>query len=169
MPIYTRGGDSGGTGTLAGTRVRKDSPILEANGTLDELNAHLGAVRSGLALAGLNQDGQLLFSVQKDLFLIGAFVSSSDAAYLKPISTTPQQMEQAIDRLFGGVVLTAFVIPGETPLDAACHVARTVCRRAERCLVALDGHEGVATILPWVNRLSDYLFALAWRCAQKAG
>lgn len=166
MPIYTRGGDRGGTATLAGTRVRKDSPLLEANGTLDELNAHLGVVRSGLSQSAQAEDGRVLLALQKDLFLVGAFVSSLDATYLNDMAMTPGEMERAIDRLFAGTVLTAFVIPGETRLDAACHVARTVCRRAERCLVALEGHEGVVTILPWINRLSDYLFALAWRCAQ---
>ncbi len=168
MPIYTRGGDTGGTGTLAGTRVRKDSPILDANGTLDELVAQLGVVRVLLASPDQQEWARFIHAVQKDLFLLGAYVSSADSSYLANMLVTPQQMEQGIDRLFAGTVLTAFVIPGETRLDAHCHVARTVCRRAERSLVALDSHEGVAAILPWVNRLSDFLFALAWRASQRA-
>lgn len=166
MSIYTRGGDSGGTETLAGSRVRKDSPLLEANGTLDELVAHLGVVRAGLVGAQEVRLAGLLLQIQQDLFSLGAFVSSGDPAYLSRIRVTTGQMEQEVDLLFGKQALTSFVVPGETTLDAACHVARTVCRRAERCLVALDGQEGVSSVLPWVNRLSDLLFALAWHLAQ---
>ncbi len=167
MSIYTKGGDKGTTGTLAGDRVRKDSPVVQANGAIDELNSALGVVRAALARSPHGAWAPLVGRVQRDLFSVGAFVSSGQMTYLDSVGTSAEEMERAIDDLFQGRVLDAFVIPGETLLDSWCHMARTACRRAERSLVALDNQDGVAQVLPWINRLSDLLFALAWFVADQ--
>lgn len=148
MKIYTRGGDRGETGLLGGDRVPKSDPRVEAYGSVDELNAALG-----LALA-LDSDGLLdrnaLAAVQEDLFAVGAWLAAADPARARERGTIPDlppsrvaDLERWIDRLEEELPpLDAFVLPGGSPAGAQLHVARTVCRRAERAVVRLHGVPG---------------------------
>jgi cob(I)alamin adenosyltransferase len=164
--IYTKAGDSGETGLGDGTRVAKDHPRVVAYGSVDELNALLGLV---LAHAGQLPEAELLRSIQNDLFDVGADLCVPPAADEQPgkrLRVRPEQatrLEQAIDRLNEPLApLTSFVLPGGRPLAAWCHLARTVCRRAERDVVTLSHGETVnPQVIVYLNRLSDLLFVLA--------
>lgn len=147
--------------------MAKDHLRVAAYGDVDELNAALGAV---LACEPVEQERQLLESVQRDLFAIGGQLASPKPdkvarALVKAAlpADRVEALEAAIDRADGELApLSAFVLPGGTMKAALLHVARTVCRRAERSAVALDREDAVAApILPYLNRLSDLLFALA--------
>ena len=172
--IYTRGGDAGQTSLGDGERVSKNDLRIWAYGTVDETGAAIGAAVAG----GLSDDvSDLLRRVQNDLFDVGADLSV-------PVGTTRGKgksrlrigdahvaaLEEACDRYSEALEpLTSFVLSGGTPAAAALHVARTTCRRAERCAVALAGHEEVnAAALAYLNRLSDLLFILA-RVANDGG
>ncbi|MBI4913649.1 MAG: cob(I)yrinic acid a,c-diamide adenosyltransferase [Acidobacteria bacterium] len=167
MKIYTRGGDDGTTGLLGGGRVRKSDPRLAALGALDELNAALGLLRPQLSDAGGARDA--LGRVQRDLFHFGSLVASAGGASpsLRDRLTVPPwdpaDMEADIDRLTAlAPPLNAFVLPGGAPGSVWAHLARAVCRRAERNLVSLSGETFVeAGVLVYLNRLGDWLFALA--------
>lgn len=166
MKIYTKTGDSGETGLYRGGRVAKDALRIASYGTVDELSSQLGWVRT------LNLDlesDSLLNRIQNDLFVIGADLATPEEA-VKPrdnIMRLAQDaesfLEQAIDRM--EEVLEpqkSFILPGGTPSAAAIHVARTVCRRAERRVVTLARVETVSPqVLIYLNRLSDFLFVLA--------
>jgi cob(I)alamin adenosyltransferase len=167
MKIYTKTGDSGTTGLFGGGRVPKDALRVEAYGNVDELNASIGA-----ALAtGLPADlGALLNQVQIDLFVLGAELASSpeharpkgagiDQIAPEAIST----LEVAIDRLEEELPpLKSFILPGGTTGGAGLHLARVVCRRAERQVVALARSEATrAEVVQYLNRLSDFLFVVA--------
>jgi cob(I)alamin adenosyltransferase len=164
VKIYTRTGDSGETSLFGGSRVPKNDPRIEAYGTVDELNSFLGAARA----AGLPQsiDDQL-HQVQMDLFEIGAHLASPGASRFPGVEETRiEQLEQAIDAMESELSpLTTFILPGGTPGAAQLHVARTVCRRAERCVVALRED----ATLRYLNRLSDYLFVAARFANLRAG
>jgi cob(I)alamin adenosyltransferase len=164
--IYTKSGDGGETGLGDGARVAKDSPRVEAYGQVDELNAVLG-----LAIANcLDQsDLTLLRSIQNDLFDVGADLCVPPQAGETPgkaLRVTPAQaerLEKAIDGANENLQpLRSFVLPGGAPLAAWLHLARTVCRRAERAVVTLMRTESVnAQVLVYLNRLSDLLFVLS--------
>ncbi len=162
--IYTKSGDAGETGLGDGRRVPKDHLRVEAYGTVDELNAVLGLLR--IAAPDV---AELLAQVQNDLFDIGADLCIPPAAGEPPgkcLRATPAQverLERAIDRLNEPLApLTSFVLPGGTLAAAWCHLARTVCRRAERHVVTLMRTEAVnVQVLVYLNRLSDLLFVLA--------
>jgi cob(I)alamin adenosyltransferase len=166
LKIYTRGGDDGETGLSDGSRVRKDDARVAAYGEVDELSATLGLVR---AQAGGGDLDRLLADVQRDLFAIGAQLADPGAtvAGRKPkAAVTAEQverLERAIDAREKELPpLRAFVLPGGSPLGALLHVARTVCRRAERGVVALAAAHAVEPVLvAYLNRLSDLLFVLA--------
>lgn len=162
MRIYTRGGDRGETGLIGGSRVRKDDARVEACGTVDELNAGLGWVRA--QSPGPDVDA-LLAVVQSDLFCLGADLA--DPAGGQRIG--PRQvaaLEAAIDRYDAELApLRSFVLPGGTATAAALHLARTVCRRAERRVVTFGAPAGVV----YLNRLSDLLFVLARGANRAAG
>lgn len=168
MKIYTRTGDTGDTSLFGGQRVHKDSVRVTAYGTVDELNSALGLVIAGLP-AELDDWRDTLLAVQADCFTLGATLATPKPADAKPahIPTLPESrvtdLERAIDRLDEELpALKAFVLPGGSPSAAALHLARSVCRRAERCVVALAGGEPVEPIvLKYLNRLSDFLFTLA--------
>ena len=173
MKIYTKTGDAGATGLGDGSRVGKDHPRVSAYGDVDELNAALGvaiAHAPDVALAGL------LTAVQRDLFAIGARLADPrGGAPAKDKVTLPADrlaaLEQAIDEREARLpALTAFILPGGAPAAAHLHVARTVCRRAERAVVAL-GREGAVdpAIVVYLNRLSDLLFVLARDANRAAG
>jgi len=170
--IYTKTGDKGTTALGDGRRVPKDAPRIEAYGTVDELNAVLGLVLPALADA---EGAVLLRTIQNDLFDLGADLCVPErpkrgkaAGTGKPLRVTEahvRPLEQAIDR-FNALLdpLKSFVLPGGTAASSWLHVARTVCRRAERRVVALARAE---TINPqaviYLNRLSDLLFVMARR------
>ncbi|MFQ5380985.1 MAG: cob(I)yrinic acid a,c-diamide adenosyltransferase [Dehalococcoidia bacterium] len=171
--VYTRGGDGGETSLIGGQRVAKDSLRIEAYGTVDELNSTLG---SALAL-GL--DGVLeaaLETVQQTLFDIGSdlAIREEDKAERPVPAAAPadiRQLESWIDTWNESLPpLDSFVLPGGTPAVAQLHVARTVCRRAERAVIALSREEAIGdTVIPYLNRLSDLLFVAARFQAHASG
>ena len=175
MKIYTRTGDEGTTGLFGGQRVPKDHIRLAAYGTLDELNSLLGVLALNLA-PQLAASGHLQ-AVQYDLFALGAMLATPPQStnLLDQRLTRPtwsiQAMESDIDRLTAlAPPMTAFVLPGGCPASAYAHWARTVCRRAEREVVALAAQEVVPDpVLVYLNRLSDWLFSLARAANAVAG
>jgi cob(I)alamin adenosyltransferase len=164
--IYTKTGDRGDTALGDGSRVTKDHPRVAAYGTVDELNAVLGLL---LAQPGADAEAALLRSIQNDLFDVGADLclpQPPDEPAGHRLRVRPEQaqrLEAAIDRLNAGLApLASFVLPGGTPPAAWCHLARTVCRRAERAAVTLARAEPVnPEVIVYLNRLSDLLFVLA--------
>ena len=164
--IYTRSGDAGETGLGDGTRVPKDHPRVAAYGGVDELNAVLGLL---VALDPEPPEAELLRGVQNDLFDLGADLcvpqpaDEAAGSRLRVTAAQAERLERAIDRLNEGLEpLTSFVLPGGEPAAAWCHLARTVCRRAERDVVALARAEPVnPQVVVYLNRLSDLLFVLA--------
>ena len=172
--IYTKSGDQGETGLGDGSRVPKDHPRVVAYGRVDELNAVLGLV---LAQDPQTVEAELLRGIQNDLFDVGADLCVPEEEGEKPgqrLRIRPEQvtrLEAAIDRLNVGLEpLSSFVLPGGTPAAAWCHVARTVCRSAERDVVTLMSKEPVnPQVLIYLNRLSDLLFVLARVCNKDQG
>jgi cob(I)alamin adenosyltransferase len=171
--IYTRSGDQGETGLGDGTRVPKDHPRVAAYGGVDELNATLGLL---LSLRPEPPEADLLRGIQNDLFDVGADLcvpAAPDEAPGARLRVRPEQadrLERAIDRLNADLApLTSFILPGGAPAAAWCHLARTVCRRAERDVVTLARSEPVnPQVVVYLNRLSDLLFVLA-RVYNKSG
>jgi len=167
VKIYTRTGDAGETALFGGGRVSKDHPRVAAYGDVDELNSGIGVVRATLPHAFHDP---LLESIQRDLFAIGGHLATPDpekvAKALEKASLSQERVEifeRAIDAADAVLPpLHAFVLPAGTPKAAALHMARTVCRRAERHVVHLAVKEEVPELfLVYLNRLSDLLFALA--------
>ena len=164
VKIYTRTGDGGETSYFDGTRVRKDDPRLDTYGDIDELNAWLGLVRASAIDADLDA---ALTRIQQDLFALGAQLADPagklSARVLKAVVSDADvvRLESSIDGYERELApLKKFILAGGTPAGAALHVARTVCRRAERRMVALEpAVDGV--LIRYVNRLSDLLFVLA--------
>jgi cob(I)alamin adenosyltransferase len=173
MKIYTKTGDSGQTGLFGGPRVSKCDLRIEAYGEVDELNAVLGLARTGSLSSEIDA---LLAHVQHELFAVGAELATPDpnkhnTALIGQLHIAA--LEQAIDHFEANLQpLTQFILPGGTPGAAALHVARTVCRRAERRVVAL-AEQPEETISPrliiYLNRLSDLLFVLARVANASAG
>ena len=177
MKIYTRTGDAGSTGLFGGPRVAKDDSRIEAYGTVDELNAALGCVRSVGAAAGVDAklDGQLEL-VQRELFSIGAELAtpSPDDHGLRVIETKHvQRLESWIDEHEEGLEpLKQFILPGGTHTASILHLARAICRRAERRVVTLADQPAVNVsdaVIVYLNRLSDYLFVLCREVNSQAG
>jgi cob(I)alamin adenosyltransferase len=174
VKIYTKTGDSGTTGLLGGARVPKDDPRVAAYGDVDELNAVLGLVRAEAGPDGL---GVLLSGLQRDLFAIGAQLADPQARIGErkaKAAVTPDhvsRLESAIDGREAGLPpLRAFILPGGSRTGALLHLARTVCRRAERAVVALARTDDVdPLVLAYLNRLSDLLFVLARQANQAPG
>lgn len=169
--IYTRTGDEGETGLFGGGRVPKTDPRVAAYGTLDELNAVLGWVRTRLDDAEV---ADRLTAVQRDLFSIGAHLATPAEArsreHLPPLPTDRVATFEAWIDATGDELepLRSFILPGGAEAGAALHLARTVCRRAERAVVALgDEVEGGITV--YLNRLSDLLFVWARLVNHRAG
>ena len=167
MKLYTRTGDDGSSGLFGGDRVSKSHLRLVAYGTLDELNAIMGLLRLHATPACV--DEATLLRVQHDLFVLGAILATPAArqellgARMSRPTWELADMEADIDRLTAQAPpMTAFVLPGGTPGSAHAHLARTVCRRAEREVVALTHEEPMNPVVQtYLNRLSDWLFALA--------
>ncbi|MEE8389011.1 MAG: cob(I)yrinic acid a,c-diamide adenosyltransferase [Acidiferrobacterales bacterium] len=156
--IYTRTGDNGTTGLGDGSRVDKDAPRIEAIGTIDELNAVMGL----LLTENLPQIiADYLIEIQHTLFDLGGELAVPGTSALTGADVTG--LEEMLDELNEDLSpLKEFILPGGSPAAAICHVARTVCRRAERCLFSLSKSDSVPEVsLQFLNRLSDYLFVAA--------
>jgi len=171
MRIYTKTGDDGSTGLFGGTRVSKASERVEAYGTVDELNAALGWARA----AGQPPEiDRVLERAQEGCFRVGAFLATAPGkdpgiAPLTEADVTP--LEQAIDSLEAGLAsLKTFILPGGAETAARLHIARTVCRRAERLIVGLAARETLDPVfVRWLNRLGDLLFVQARAANAAAG
>lgn len=175
MKIYTKTGDRGDTGLFGGGRVQKDHPRVEAYGDVDELNAAIGFAR---AIEPLPRIDEVLVAAQRDLFAIGALLATPDREkmqqHLKKAQIDDRRIEELEHAIDAGDAeldpLRAFIIPGGTPKAAALHIARTVCRRAERRVVALaEGEEIPPLVVIYLNRLSDLLFTLARVANRRSG
>jgi len=172
MKIYTKTGDNGKTSLFGGQRVSKDAQRIEAYGCVDELNSHIGVVRS---LKPPHEIERILDRVQRELFVLGTDLAT-------PVTRPPQkidrietrhieQLEKDIDRLDSALdSLQQFILPGGSHVSAELHVARTVCRRAERRIVQLSKNGGTGTTpVVYTNRLSDLLFVAARFVNKKEG
>ena len=164
--IYTRTGDDGSTGLGDGSRVDKDSLRVEAIGTIDELNSSIGLLLSH-ALPDTVEPA--LTAIQHDLFDLGGELSIPGTSLVK--AGRVLALEQLLDTLNAELPpLQEFILPGGTRAAAACHVARAVCRRAERRVCSLSRHETInRTALEYLNRLSDLLFVAARHLNKQAG
>lgn len=181
MKVYTGTGDFGKTGLFSGERIAKSDERIEAYGDLDEVNAFVGATAAALpVVAASGAVRSQLVQIQSDLLHAGAWLAttpgSSSAKHLKPLTAAHgRRLEAQIDAIQAQLApLSAFVLPGGHPSAAWAHVARTVCRRAERRIVRLAGQaqtvgNELEAILVYVNRLSDYFFVLARYCNFLAG
>ena len=180
MKIYTRTGDGGETGLCGGTRVSKAAPQVAAYGDVDELNAALGLARSLLDQAPTSGEGptalcELLESIQTTLFSLGAELASAPDGKGAGVELVGEalieSLELAIDQLDEELpALRSFVLPGGSASAAALHLARTVCRRAERAAVRLAGSQAVRSeVIRYLNRLSDLLFVMARAANVTAG
>lgn len=168
MKIYTKTGDQGLTSLLGGTRVRKSHLRIDSYGTVDELNSYLGLVRD----QPVNQvRKELLQEIQDRLFTIGASLASDPDKATRKVPDLHEVditlLEEEMDKMDAVLPpLQAFILPGGHPAVSFCHVARCVCRRAERIIIALQEESFVEPIIiKYLNRLSDYLFVLSRKMA----
>lgn len=168
--IYTKTGDKGQTSLIGGTRVPKFHPRIEAYGTIDELNSYIGLIRDheiGLHFR------EVLLEIQDRLFTAESLIAldpESDASIQLPAlrESDVTLLEQEIDRMNEALPeLKSFILPGGHPVVSYCHIARCVCRRAERLIIRLAQAQPVEElVIKYLNRLSDYLFVLARRLAK---
>lgn len=171
MKIYTKTGDKGTTSLFGGTRVPKHHLKVETYGTIDELNANLGLLKDVIE----NEKHQsFLLEIQHQLFVIGSVLATeSDKKERLKIQSIQiqdtERIEQVIDELNESLPpMTHFILPGGHPTVSYCHIARCVCRRAERMVTQLNESEVVdEIIIQFLNRLSDYLFVLSRKLAQE--
>lgn len=172
MKVYTKKGDEGKTGLIGGTRILKSSLRIEAYGTVDELNSYLGLIRDQEIN---NQYKQQLLEIQDRLFTIGSALASDPEkskmkipdlleSDIKALEDWMDEMDEALEPM------KFFVLPGGHTTVSYCHIARCVCRRAERIVVDLKQSDFVAPlILQYLNRLSDYLFVLSRKLTKDLG
>lgn len=161
MKIYTKKGDQGETSLLGGNRVSKDHIRIESYGTVDELNAQIGVV-----MCNYLEAKPMLKKIQDQLFTLGSHLANSANSKFKLPAFDHSwvlELESEIDRMTSDLPeLKNFVLPGSDIANAYCHVARCICRRAERLVVSLNKIEAVdVEIITYLNRLSDYLFTLS--------
>lgn len=166
MKIYTKGGDKGTTSLVGGTRVCKHCTKIEAYGTIDELNSFIGDL---LTVLQSKPDADLLNKVQNWLFNAGSILAAEEAYVEKMPQVTQEQINQIENRIDEIDSIqpkhNKFILPSGVPSATKAHICRTVARRAERCICALNSEEPVnENILKLINRLSDYLFVLARYC-----
>ena len=169
MKIYTKTGDLGETSLFGGTRVAKDDARIEAYGTVDELSSFLGVARASQIPAEVDA---VLEQVQRDLFDVGAHLASPGTSRFAGVDAQRiAELEQGIDAMERELApLTNFILPGGSLAAAHLHVARTVCRRAERRVVSLrDESPATRSTIAYLNRLSDYLFVAARFANKRAG
>jgi cob(I)alamin adenosyltransferase len=173
VKIYTKTGDSGETSLFDNTRVSKADARVDAYGEVDELNACLGAARA----AGVDEDiGALIETLQKDLFALGARLADPGSRIAPRVEkavigdAAVERLEQAIDRLEATLPpLRRFIVPGGSPAGAGLHLARTVCRRAERRVIGLGAGVVDPILVVYLNRLSDLLFVMARAVNHRSG
>jgi cob(I)alamin adenosyltransferase len=173
LKIYTKTGDDGTTGLLGSRRVSKDDPRIDAYGIVDELNAAIGLARA----LGLDPESdEILAQIQDELFVVGSALADPNPGgrfHAAITSEHAHRLERQIDALEGELpLLTQFILPGGSPGAAQVHVARTICRRAERKIVGLghiSGEHVPEPIVIYLNRLSDALFVIARFVNQRAG
>lgn len=161
MPIYTRTGDKGKTGIFSGKRVSKDSPLIEAIGSIDELNAVIGVVLSEkYQVASIKKE---LVKIQSDLFMIGSQLANPKSTSKIDSEKRAKEFEALVDQMTKKLPrLMNFILPGGGEAGATLHLARTISRRAERRIVALSRKQKIDPgILVYINRLSDLLFTIA--------
>lgn len=174
MKIYTKTGDKGETGLIGGTRVLKSALRVEAYGEVDELNAVLGCIRAKVTDEKIRE---ILLVIQRDLFAIGAQLADPRGRVEKKAEKVAvnegrvRELEEIIDRQEAILPpLRSFILPGGTEVGALLHLARAVCRRAERRMVALSQETSLPPVLiVYINRLSDLLFTLARAVNREAG
>ena len=172
MKIYTKTGDKGQTSLIGGTRVSKAHPRIETYGTVDELNSYIGLVRDQEVNATRRD---LLKEIQDRLFTIGALLASDPEKSAKKVpdlfDTDVELLEKEMDRMDAELPeMRFFILPGGHQSVSFCHLARVVCRRAERLAIALAEDEPVEElIIRYLNRLSDYLFVLARKMMHELG
>jgi cob(I)alamin adenosyltransferase len=175
VKLYTKTGDDGTTGLFGGARVPKASARVAAYGTVDETNAAIGVARAAPHAGGDTTIDAVLELVQRDLFVLGAelaCVPGKESKLGMPVlgSSDIERLEHAIDEAEAACPpLKHFILPGGSPLAAALHMARTVCRRAERGVLELDDAPARPEVVIYLNRLSDLLFALARRANVVSG
>ncbi|MBC7891502.1 MAG: cob(I)yrinic acid a,c-diamide adenosyltransferase [Sphingobacteriaceae bacterium] len=173
MKIYTKTGDTGSTALISGRRVPKSDLRIDSYGTVDELNAYVGLVRDQPVNASRRG---LLKEIQDRLFTMGALLATDpEKAMRKPIPDLFETDVELLEREMDGMdahlpELRHFILPGGHEAVSVAHLARTVCRRAERLVVALDQEQPVEPlVIRYLNRLSDYLFVLSRKMAQELG
>ena len=175
MKIYTKTGDKGDTGLFGGGRVPKDHPRVSAYGEVDELNSFLGLARATDPMPRIDD---ILLPIQRDLFAIGALLATPNPEKMREHLAKARVDEKRIAELERAIddadlelePLKAFNIPGGSPKAATLHVCRTVCRRAERAVVAMQESESIPELaIIYLNRLSDLLFTLARVANKRAG
>ena len=170
MKIYTKTGDGGTTALFGGKRLSKSDLRIDSYGNVDELNAHMGLLRD---LASTDERKKLLIRIQDSLFVMGSMLAAepgNDKIQVPQLRDEDVEMlEEAIDSLDAELPpMRNFVLPGGHPNVSHCHIARTVCRRAERTVVALfEMEQGDELIIKYLNRLSDFLFVLSRKMAQE--
>ena len=172
MKLYTRTGDAGETSLFGGTRARKDDPRVDAYGEVDEVNACLGLARASCTDHDIDAE---LVHLQRDLFALGARLADPGEKIAARVTKAAlgdedvTRLEQLIDRYEAELPpLRRFILAGGSPTGAALHVARAVCRRAERRMVALEPAVD-AVLVRYVNRLSDLLFVMARAVNHRTG
>jgi cob(I)alamin adenosyltransferase len=165
--IYTKTGDTGETGLFDGTRVSKADPRVDAYGDVDELNAVIGLARASLG-EGTGVLDRMLDQIQRELFTVGALLADPRHKIAARVEKAAlgaeaiERLERAIDGFANGLPpLRRFILPGGSPAGALLHVARTVCRRAERRVVSLGDGAVDPIVIVYLNRLSDALFVMA--------
>lgn len=165
--VYTKTGDTGMTSLVGGVRVSKTHPRLEAYGTIDELNSQIGLLITYISDMA---DRENLLEIQRKLFSVGSYLATDqDYKELRPQSIIYSEdvanLEHLIDEIDALLPpLKLFVLPGGSQAAAVCHVCRTVCRRAERCILSLAETVNIDSVLiAYINRLSDYFFVLSRR------
>lgn len=161
MNIYTKTGDKGQTSLYDGSRIDKDSIRVDSYGTIDELNSYIG-----LCMHYVSEDiKKELFDIQRDLFYIGAELATKNTDKLNKVVIEEDiiNLEHIIDKYMGkSKGLDSFIIPGTSLASAHLHIARTICRRAERIIISLNKVENINPLLiKYINRLSDTLYAIA--------
>ncbi|MGB0428924.1 MAG: cob(I)yrinic acid a,c-diamide adenosyltransferase [Bacteroidia bacterium] len=163
MKVYTKTGDKGETSLIGGKRVAKNHERIDAYGTIDELNSFIGLVRD---YTQNTEQSDLLYKVQNTLFVIGSNLAAMPESKMEIPNLQEQEigeLETAIDSMEKQLPeLKNFILPGGHPAVSHAHVARCICRRAERLCVSVNDHVDIdASIIPYLNRLSDYLFVLS--------
>ena len=165
MKVYTKTGDKGKTSLFGGKRVLKNDLQISAYGTVDELNSWMGMLRDSMSLA---QEKMVIIEIQETLFTLGSYLASDPAkkdSMKLPVlhQSMINNLEQEMDAMDASLPeMKSFVLPGGHVAVSNCHIARTVCRRAERAVVAMKSEdEDVEFAVRYINRLSDYLFVLS--------